>query len=167
MRINNIFKLIIAIIVCEIVGIGGAFFTSPAVSSTWYASLEKPFLQPPSWVFSPVWISLYAMMGIAAFLIWKNGWERKDVRMALGVFGVQLFLNAIWSIIFFGSTSLTINGLNNIGIAFIDIILLWLAIVWTMFIFYKILKPAAYLLVPYLLWVSFASYLNYSVWMLN
>ena len=79
--------------------------------------------------------------------------------MALGVFGTQLFLNAIWSIIFF--------GLQNPGWALVDIILLWLAIVWTMVVFYKISRPAAYLLVPYLLWVSFASYLNYSIWMLN
>lgn len=166
MRINNFFKLIIAIGVSELAGIIGSFFTISAIP-TWYAGLVKPTFNPPAWVFGPAWTTLYALMGIAAFLIWKNGWERKDVRTALGVFGIQLFLNAIWSIIFFGSTSLTINGLNNIGIAFIDIILLWFAIVWTMVVFYKISKPAAWLLVPYLLWVSFASYLNYSIWILN
>ena len=159
MRLNNILKLIIAIVICEVVGIGGAFFTSPAASSSWYYSLEKPFLQPPSWIFSPVWIMLYALMGIAAFLVWQKGFERKDVRLALGVFGVQLFLNAIWSIIFF--------GLHSPGWALVDIIALWLAIVWTIVVFYKISKPAVYLLIPYILWVSFAAHLNYSIWLLN
>lgn len=158
MKINNFFKLIIVVGISELAGIIGSFFTISAIP-TWYTGLVKPALNPPSWIFGPVWIILYALMGIAAFLIWKNGLERKDVRMALGVFGIQLFLNAIWSIIFF--------GLKNTGLALIDIILLWLAIVWTMVVFYKISKPATYLLVPYLLWVSFASYLNYSILILN
>ncbi len=158
MRINNFFKLVIAVVASELAGVIGSFFTISAIP-TWYAGLVKPALNPPSWVFGPAWTTLYALMGIAAFLIWKNGWERKDVRMALGVFGIQLFLNAIWSIIFF--------GLQSPGWALVNIVLLWLAIVWTITVFYKISRPAAYLLVPYLLWVSFASYLNYSIWMLN
>jgi tryptophan-rich sensory protein len=158
MRINNFFKLIIAIVVSELAGIIGSVFTISAIP-TWYAGLVKPVLNPPSWVFGPVWTTLYALMGIAAFLVWKAGWERKEVRVALKIFGLQLFLNAIWSIIFF--------GLQIPGWALVDIAALWLAIVWTMFIFYKISKPAAYLLVLYILWVSFASYLNYSIWMLN
>ncbi|MBI1999095.1 MAG: tryptophan-rich sensory protein [Parcubacteria group bacterium] len=173
MKVNNFFKLVIAIGVSELAGVIGSVFTISAIPN-WYAGLVRPALNPPAWVFGPVWTALYALMGIAAFLIWRMGWERKEVKMALGVFSIQLFLNAVWSIIFFGSTSLTINGLNNIGIALIDIILLWLAIVWTMVVFYKISRPAAYLLVPYLLWVSlyllwvsFAAYLNYSIWVLN
>ncbi len=158
MKINNTFKLIIAIVVSELAGVIGSLFTVSAIP-TWYAGLVKPALNPPAWVFGPAWTTLYFLMGVAAFLIWKNGWERKDVRMALGVFGIQLFLNAIWSIIFF--------GLQSPALALVDIVLLWLAIVWTMLVFYKISKPAAYLLIPYLLWVSFASYLNYSIWMLN
>lgn len=158
MRVNNFFKLIIAVGVSELAGIIGSVFTVSAIPN-WYAGLVKPALNPPAWVFGPAWTTLYALMGIAAFLVWKNGWERKDVRMALGVFGIQLFLNAIWSIIFF--------GLQSPGWALVDIVLLWFAIVWTIVIFYKISRPAAYLLVPYLLWVSFASYLNYSIWMLN
>ena len=158
MRLNNFFKLIIAVGVSELAGIVGSVFTVSAIPN-WYAGLMKPALNPPSWVFGPVWTALYALMGIAAFLVWKNGWERKDVRMALGVFGIQLFLNAIWSIIFF--------GLNSPGWALVDIVALWLAIVWTIFVFYKISKPAAYLLVPYILWVSFATYLNYAIWILN
>ena len=158
MRVNNILKLVIAVVVSELAGVVGSFFTISAIP-TWYAGLAKPVLNPPAWVFGPAWTTLYALMGIAAFLIWKNGWERKDVRMALGVFGIQLFLNAIWSIIFF--------GLQSPGWALVDIVLLWLAIVWTIVVFYKISKPAAYLLVLYLLWVTFASYLNYSVLLLN
>ena len=162
---NNTLKLIIAIIVSELAGVVGSVFTvstsSPqAVSGlNWYAGLVKPALNPPSWVFGPVWTTLYALMGIAAFLVWKNGWEKKEVKKALGVFGIQLFLNAIWSIVFF--------GLHNPGWALVDIIALWLAIVWTMVVFYKISKPATYLLILYILWVSFASYLNYSIWVLN
>ena len=158
MRINNFFKLVIAVGVSELAGIVGSVFTVSAIPN-WYAGLTKPALNPPSWVFGPVWTALYALMGIAVFLVWRNGWEKKEVKLALGVFGIQLFLNAIWSIIFF--------GLHSPGWALVDIAALWLAIVWTMFVFYKISKPAAYLLIPYLLWVSFASYLNYSIWILN
>ncbi len=158
MKLNNFFKLVIAVVASELAGIIGSFFTISAIP-TWYAGLVKPALNPPAWVFGPAWTTLYALMGIAAFLIWRMGWERKDVKMALSVFGIQLFLNAIWSIIFF--------GLQSPGWALVDIALLWLAIIWTIAVFYKISKPAAYLLVPYLLWVTFASYLNYSVWVLN
>ncbi len=164
MRVNNFFKLIIAVGISELAGIIGSFFTISAIP-TWYAGLMKPALNPPAWVFGPAWTTLYALMGIAAFLIWSSyakaseGQAKRKIKLALGVFGIQLFLNAIWSIIFF--------GLHSPGWALVDIVLLWLAIVWTMVVFYKISRPAAYLLVPYLLWVSFASYLNYSIWMLN
>lgn len=158
MKINNFLKLVVAIGTSELAGIIGSVFTVSAIPN-WYAGLVKPALNPPSWLFGPVWTTLYALMGIAAFLVWKAGWERKEVKKALGVFGIQLFLNFIWSIIFF--------GLQNPGWALVNIVLLWLAIVWTMVVFYRISKPAVYLLLPYLLWVSFASYLNYSIWTLN
>jgi translocator protein len=158
MRISNFSKLIITIGVSQFAGVIGSVFTVLAIPN-WYSTLVKPALNPPSWVFGPVWTTLYALMGIAAWLVWKSGWERKEVKIALGLFSTQLFLNAIWSIIFF--------GLHGPGWALVDIAMLWLAIVWTMIVFYKISKPAAYLLVPYLLWVSFASYLNYSIWVLN
>jgi len=158
MKFNNFFKLAIAIVVAELAGAIGSVFTVSAIPN-WYAGLVKPALNPPSWVFGPAWTTLYALMGIAAFLIWKSGWDKKEVKKALGVFGIQLVLNALWSIIFF--------GLHSPGWALVDIIALWFAIVWTMVVFYKISKPAAYLLVPYILWVSFVSYLNYSIWMLN
>lgn len=158
MKLNSFFKLIIAILVSECAGIIGSVFTVSAIPA-WYAALEKPALNPPSSVFGPVWTILYLLMGIAAFLIWNKGLGRPDVRRALKVFGFQLVLNALWSIVFF--------GLQSPGWAFVNIILMWLAIVWTMIHFYKISKPAMWLLVPYILWVSFASYLNYSIWILN
>jgi len=158
MKINNFFKLAIAIAVCELAGVIGSVFTVSSIPD-WYAGLEKPALNPPSWVFGPAWIMLYALMGIAVFLIWRKGIERKEVKIALGIFGTQLFLNAIWSIIFF--------GLRNPFWALVDILALWLVNVWTIVVFYRISKPAAYLLVPYLLWVSFAIYLNYAIWTLN
>jgi len=164
MNLNNFFKLVIAIAVSELAGVIGSVFTISAIP-TWYAGLVKPALNPPGWIFGPAWITLYALMGIAAFLIWSSyakaseGQAKRQIKIALGVFGIQLFLNAIWSIIFF--------GLHNPFWAFIEIIILWLAILWTIFAFYKISRPAAYLLLPYIIWVSFAAYLNYSIWMLN
>lgn len=174
MRINNFFKLIIAIAISEMAGVIGAFSTTPAVQSNWYAELVKPALNPPAWVFGPVWTTLFALMGISLFIIWRqHPYILENVRMlrvwrlAIGVFFIQLFLNTLWSIIFFGSTSLTINGLNNIGIALIEIVFLWLAILATIIAFARVSKPAAWLLVPYILWVSFAMYLNYAIWVLN
>jgi len=160
---KNIIKLFIAVGVSEMAGVVGALFTTPAIGS-WYAGLVKPALNPPAWVFGPVWTTLYALMGVSAWLVWKRASEidpstRLRVKTALVVFGMQLFLNAIWSIIFF--------GLHSPGWALVNIVALWLAIVWTIAVFYKISSPAAYLLVPYILWVSFAAYLNYSIWILN
>ncbi len=164
MRLNDFIKLIIAVGVCELAGVVGSIFTVSSIS-TWYAGLIKPVLNPPSWVFGPAWITLYFLMGVAAFLIWSSyakatdGQRRRTIKIALGIFGVQLFLNAIWSIIFF--------GLKNPGWAFVDITLLWLAIVGTIIVFSKVSRPAMLLLLPYILWVSFAGYLNYSIWTLN
>lgn len=158
MKINNVLKLVIAIVISELAGIIGSVFTAPSIAG-WYATLAKPALNPPAWVFGPVWTTLFALMGIAAFLVWRKGLDRRDVKIALGIFIGQLVLNALWSIIFF--------GLHSPGGALIEIVILWLAILATIIAFYKISKPAAWLLVPYILWVSFAAYLNYSIWMLN
>ena len=171
MKINNTFKLVIAVIVSELAGIIGSVFTTPSIAG-WYAGIVKPALNPPAWVFGPVWTTLFVLMGIAAFLVWSSYAEasadkKKGIKVALILFGTQLVLNTLWSIIFFGSTSLTINGLNNIGIALIEIVFLWLAILATIIAFAKISKPAAWRLVPYILWVSFAMYLNYAIWALN
>lgn len=151
-------KLVIAVVVSELAGIIGSIFTISAIP-TWYAALAKPALNPPSWLFAPVWTTLYLLMGIAAFLVWRKGWEQKEVRIALFIFGIQLILNALWSIIFF--------GLHNPAWALVNIIGLWLAIVGAIVAFHKISRPAAYLLIPYIFWVSFAAYLNYSIWILN
>ena len=152
------------IAISELAGIIGSIFTASSVAS-WYAGIIKPALNPPSWVFGPVWTILYALMGIAAFIIWKKLDSnpeieiRKKVKIALIIFFFQLLLNTSWSIIFF--------GLQSIGGALIMILFLWFAILATIITFHKISRPAAWLLVPYILWVSFAIYLNYSIWILG
>jgi tryptophan-rich sensory protein len=145
-------------VVCQLAGIIGSVFTASSVS-TWYTALQKPSLNPPSWVFGPVWTTLFVLMGIAAYLIYENGFKKKNVRIALSVFAVQLVLNTLWSILFF--------GLQNPGLALVEIAFLWLSILSCIVLFYKINKTAAYLLIPYIVWVSFASYLNYTLWILN
>jgi tryptophan-rich sensory protein len=155
---SNAIKLIIAVAVSELAGIIGAVFTTPSVSG-WYAGLNRPDLAPPGWVFGPVWTTLFALMGTAAFLVWRKGFGHKGVKVALGIFAGQLVLNTLWSIIFF--------GLRSPGGACIVIFFLWLAILATIISFARYSKPAAWLLVPYILWVSFAAYLNYAFWSLN
>lgn len=155
---NNALKLIIAIVVSELAGIIGSIFTTSAITG-WYSTIVRPEFAPPNWIFGPVWTTLFALMGISAFLIWKKGLENKDVRIALGIFLGQLVLNIFWSLIFF--------NLQSPGGAFIEIIFLWIAILATIILFSRISKPAAWLLVPYILWVSFAAVLNYSIWSIN
>lgn len=156
--LKKVLKLLTALIVSALAGIIGSLFTFSAIPA-WYATLAKPVLNPPSWVFGPVWTLLYALMGIAAFLVWNKGWGRRDVRVALTVFAIQLALNTLWPLIFF--------GLRSPAWAFVGIVALWFAILATIITFAKVSKPAAWLLVPYILWVSFAGYLNFSIWMLN
>jgi len=156
MKIENFLKLIICIVVCELAGILGSFLTISALP-TWYATLQKPLLNPPGWIFGPVWVILYLLMGISFWLIQKS--DSKEKKKAIWLFLVQLALNAIWSPVFFGGQS--------IGGALAIIVLLWAAIVLTILVFTKISKTAAWLLVPYILWVSFAAYLNFAIWMLN
>jgi len=151
-------KLIVSILVCQGAGVIGSVFTSPAIT-TWYAQLEKPSFNPPNWVFAPVWSLLFLLMGIALYLIWSNEAESRKKRTAILIFAVQLVLNILWSVFFF--------GLQSPLHAFIEIIILWLAILLTIISFYKISKTAAYLLLPYILWVSFASILNFSIMILN
>lgn len=158
MKINNPLKLLIAIAVSELAGIIGSVFTTSSMTD-WYTGIAKPALNPPAWVFSPVWITLFALIGIAAFLVWKKGLDRKDVFIALGLFVVQLVLNVLWSIIFF--------GLRSPDGALIEIVFLWLAILATIVAFAKVSRPAAWLLTPYILWVSFAAYLTCAIWVLN
>jgi len=132
----------------------GAFF----MPGEWYAALRKPAWNPPGWVFGPVWSVLYAMMAISAWLVWRQGgWGEQ--RKPLLIFLAQLALNAGWTPLFF--------GLQRPGIAFAEIIVLWLAIVCTIAAFWRVHRTAAWLLVPYLAWVSFAAVLNGSLWWLN
>jgi len=151
-------KLAVSILSCLLAGFIGSAATTPSIP-TWYASLQKPAFNPPNWIFAPVWTTLFIMMGVAAFLVWDKGLENKKVRISLGIFGLQLLLNVLWSILFF--------GLQSPLYAFIDIIMLWASILATIIYFYRISAAAAYLLIPYILWVSFASLLNLSIAMLN
>lgn len=155
---KHIHKLVLSVFVCELVGISGAIFTSPAIPS-WYATLNKPLFSPPNWVFGPVWTLLYAMMGVAFYLIWIQGWKKKSVRQAGQVFLAQLVVNWLWSPAFF--------GLQSPALGLVVIFALWGLLVLTIQRFFKVSKPAAYLLVPYLLWVSFASLLNIAIFWLN
>lgn len=158
MNIRAVLRFVACVVTAELAGALGALFTSSSVS-TWYTTLEKPALNPPAWIFGPVWITLYFLMGVAAFLVWQAGMRRREVKLALTAFFVQLILNAIWSPLFFGWQSPLF--------ALIDIVLLLAAIVWAMFLFYKVSRLAAYLLAPYLLWVCFATYLNTAILILN
>jgi benzodiazapine receptor len=152
----DIKKLIISIIGVQLAGIIGSVFTSSSITS-WYATINKPSFNPPNWIFGPVWTILYLMMGISFYLIWVN-YDKKS-KNAVIIFGVQLLLNTLWSILFF--------GLQSPLFAFIEIIILWIAILVTIILFYKVSKKAAILLVPYILWVSFAAVLNFSIWLIN
>ncbi|MDD5152597.1 MAG: tryptophan-rich sensory protein [Candidatus Pacebacteria bacterium] len=158
-KFSSFLALIVSIAICEFAGIVGSFFTFSEIP-TWYATITKPAINPPSWVFGPVWTTLFFLMGISAFLVWrKMETNREDVKMALSIFGFQLILNTLWSIIFF--------GMHNIGLALAEIVVLWLAIVWTIVEFYKLSRASAYLLLPYIVWVTFAGYLTYNLWVLN
>lgn len=178
---KNIIKFIVSILICQAAGVLGSIFTAPAIK-TWYAFLEKPSFSPPDFVFAPVWVVLFLLMGIALYLVWAKNWhievkageaERKTwnpisrklltgswrEENAVLIFSLQLILNVLWSVIFF--------GLKSPGLAFFEILMLWFAILYTIINFYRISKASSFLLLPYLLWVTFAAVLNLSVWLLN
>ena len=154
---RNIIKLAISILLPLSVGAVAGMFTSQAVP-TWYASLNRPSFSPPNWVFGPVWTTLYVLLGFSFFLIWKES-PSKGRNSAIIVFSIQLLLNFAWSFIFF--------YFNFIGAALLEIILLWISIIAMIYLFYKIKPLAAYLNIPYLLWVSFATILNAGYYSLN
>ncbi len=156
MEKRKIIRLVASVIICNLAGIIGSIFTTSSIP-TWYASINKPAFNPPNWIFAPVWTTLFILMGISLFLIWERGLEKN--KLAVSVFGAQLALNTLWSLLFF--------GIQNPFLAFIEIIFLWIAIAASIILFYRIDKRAAYLLIPYILWVSFAAFLNYSIWILN
>lgn len=148
--------LVVFFAICLGAGGLGSFFTANSVRD-WYPRLLKPPGTPPSWVFGPVWTTLYVLMAISAWLVWRE--YRWGARPALLIFGAQLALNVAWSGIFFGS--------RMPGVAFFEIVVLWLAIAFNILVFYALLPLAALLLVPYLLWVSYAAYLNLGFWQRN
>lgn len=155
---NNIVKFIISLAIPLLVGFGGSYFTTPEITG-WFQTINKPSWNPPNAVFAPVWTTLYVLMGIALFLVWKSTANPASKRMAIIFFFIQLALNFCWSLIFFNR--------HDIGMAMIEIALLWLSILVTIFAFAKVNKLAAWLLVPYISWVSFAAILNYTIWQLN
>jgi tryptophan-rich sensory protein len=166
---------------CQLAGAIGSLFTIPAIKN-WFQFLTKPSFAPPDWLFSPVWIILYLLMGISLYIVWlkkfnvriskeakqKKIWNPISAKLLVGswreeniiaIFALQLILNILWSVIFF--------GLKSPGAAFFEIIMLWFAILYTIINFYRVSKIAGLLQIPYLIWVSFAAFLNYSIWMLN
>lgn len=151
-------KLIVSIAVTNLAGLIGSLFTMDSVR-TWYTTLQKPGFNPPNWVFGPVWTTLYVLMGISLYLVWSKGVETAGVKTALTLYGAQLLLNVLWSLIFF--------RMQQPFLALIEIIVLWAMILLTICAFYQISRPAAYLMIPYIIWVSFAAVLNFSIYWLN
>lgn len=151
-------KLIIALSLPFAAGFIGQIATGPAID-TWYATINKPFFNPPNWIFGPVWTLLYFLMGVSLYLIFVDKTKKEKKKKAIYLFLTQLGLNSLWSILFFGT--------QNPLLAFLEIVILWIVILLTIVEFKKINKVAAYLLVPYILWVSFASLLNLAILLLN
>lgn len=157
MNKKYILALIFFLFITFLAAFVGNYFTMPSIP-TWYASLNKPSFSPPNWLFGPVWTILYVLMAVSAFLIWQKG-ENSQAKKALTFYFIQLTLNTLWSIIFF--------GWHNLGLAFAEIVFLWFFILLTMINFYKVKKLTGILFIPYILWVSFAAILNFAIWQLN
>jgi len=156
--ISDGLKLVVCLAGCIGAGMIGSIFTRDSISS-WYIFLQKPDFTPPNWVFAPVWFLLYILMGIAVFLVWRKGFSQFQVRESIIIFIIQLVLNAGWSYAFF--------GLKSPVTELIVIIPLWTAILITIVNFYHVSRTAAYLLIPYILWVSYATVLTISIYLLN
>lgn len=150
-------KLAISLALPFLAGFIGSYFTTPSIP-TWYATLNKPGFNPPNWIFGPVWTVLYIFMGISFYILW-NKKTKRDRLFAYYYFFVQLILNSAWSIVFF--------GMREISYALIVICVLWILILKTLLLFKKVDKTASNLLIPYILWVSFATILNFSIFILN
>lgn len=159
---KGILVLIGLIVISQLAGIFSGMLSFSVSSSSFkviYSELKQPSFSPPSWVFGPVWAILYTLMGISAYLVYKQGIKNPDVKTALVFFSIQLFLNFLWSIIFF--------GLSNPMLAFIEIVILWGFIMAMIISFKKVNRIAAYLQIPYFLWVTFAAILNLTIWLIN
>lgn len=161
---KSILKLIISVTLCQSAGVIGSLFTFSSIPN-WYNLLNQPAFRPPNWLFGPVWTILYTLMGISFYLIWtklkdkKYAKKTKLIKLALAIFLIHLFFNATWSIVFF--------GLHNIFLALINILVIWVFIVILTYKFWSLSKSASILLIPYLAWVTFATILNYNIWILN
>ncbi len=157
-KLSATWKYIFAILLCEGIGISSGFLAS-AINNSWFEELVKPSWNPPAYLFGPVWTSLYLLMGISLGIIWNNKVSESNKKNSYYLFAVQLFLNFMWSILFF--------HFHSTAFALIDILLMIITIILTIISFSKFSKVAAWLLVPYILWVTFASILNFSIWSLN
>jgi translocator protein len=157
-NLSAMFKLIVSILACLTAGGIGSLFTFKAIP-TWYRSLKKPRYTPPNGAFGPVWTILYVLMGISVFLVWDRGLDASGAIFAFVLFWIQLVINSLWSVIFF--------GMKSRGGGVVTVTVLWLLILATMIAFFRVSSWAAALLIPYIVWVSIASYLNIGVWMLN
>ncbi len=148
-------RFVVSVAACEAAGAIGSVFTISAIPS-WYAALQKPWFTPPNWLFAPVWLTLYFLMGATLYLLWGR---RPQSKAAVVAFGIQVVLNVAWSVVFFGA--------HELFYGFVTIVALWLAILVTTALSYRVSRGAAALLVPYVIWVTIASALNYYVWILN
>ena len=157
-KLSSVWKFIIAIILCEAVGIISGLLAS-ANNNLWFDTLNKPSWNPPAYLFGPVWTTLYLLMGISLALVWKNKATELNKHNAYFLFAIQLFLNFWWSIFFF--------YFHSPALALVDIILMVITIIFTIFSFSNFSKSAAWLLLPYIAWVSFAAILNFTIWNLN
>lgn len=151
-------RIAISVVITLAVGLLSSLAVAGEIT-TWYATLVRPWFAPPNWIFGPVWTMLYILMGIGAGQVWNAGTALPDVRRALGLYAVQLVLNAAWSVIFF--------GLHALGGALIELSVLWALIILTMFAFARVRRASAWLLLPYICWVSFAFILNWAFWRSN
>ena len=156
--VQKVLKFIISIIICQSAGIFGSLFTFDSISD-WYVTLEKPAFAPPNWIFGPVWITLYFLMGLSLYIVWKDELKSKTRNAFFVVFGIQLILNALWSFLFF--------GLRSPFLGLLDIILLDIMVIVTIIYAKSISKLAMILLIPYLIWIVFASFLNYVIFLFN
>jgi len=156
--VQNLSALVAFVVLCELAGVIGSIFTISSIP-TWYAVLRKPWFTPPNWLFGPIWLTLYFLMGISLYLVFESKRNKAKEKPALWAFGIQLFLNVLWSVLFF--------GMHYLLYGFIEIVLLWISIAVTIILFFKVSKVVAYLLLPYILWVTIAASLNYYVFILN
>jgi tryptophan-rich sensory protein len=150
--------LILCLAIPLIIGIAGSLITMPEIGG-WYTALHKPWFNPPSWIFGPVWILLYILMGVSLWLIVRDEYESRPVRQAVILFAIQLIANLLWSVLFF--------GMHLIFAALLGVIVLFILIAATIIAFRRISSTAGWLLVPYLCWTAFASLLTGMIWILN